>query len=147
MMALEFNHLFFIGLGFILSLAFTPIVIHRLKKLGLTGIDLHKEFKKDIPNIGGIGVAVAFTIILIGAFVVQKNYIFLIALIAFLLSAVVGLYDDIMNLRPVEKLILGGLASVPLFLLIPLDVFLIVFIFGMAMILSNWSNMLKMKQQ
>ncbi len=129
-------------LGFLLSVIFTLLAIRRLNILGIVSEDLHKKERPKKPKIGGVGIAAAFTISLVAAYFFKDSFVFSIILLAFLAEAAIGVIDDLLQLAPWRKLILASFGAIPLLLLIPLEPFIIIFLFFAVTIASNWTNML-----
>ncbi len=130
-----------IGAAFLLGILFTEFSIRRLSNLGIVARDLHKENSPTRPKIGGIGIAVAFAIIVTAHYVLNSSFTTLVLLLAFLTAAAIGLLDDLLVFRPWRKLILASFGAIPLLLLTDLNPISIVFVFLAVTIASNWTNM------
>ena len=94
------------AVSFFTTLVVTPRVISYCLSIGLVGRDVHKKDKAEVAESGGIAVLVGF---LTGAFAfvsilvfrgVEKASIvdFLAAIIAILLSFIIGFIDDISSI-------------------------------------------------
>lgn len=108
-------------IGFFLSLALTPYVASLMKKAGITGRDVHKLDRPEVPEMGGLALLIALPIAMLPAL----NGTLSVALLTFLLFGVVGVMDDLATLRQSHKVMLSLLAALPAALLSPhpLDIF------------------------
>ena len=131
----------FIGLSFLLSIAFTAFSIKRLNNLGIISKDLHKEEHPQRPKIGGIGIAAAFTIAIVAYYATSSSFTTLVILLAFLVESAIGLTDDLLAFKPWRKLILASFGAIPLLLLTNLNPLAIIFVFAAVTVASNWTNM------
>ena len=98
----------FIGLS--LSLILTLYIADIMKKAGIVGKDIHKLDKPEIPEMGGIAILISLSVAL--APVLTGNLP--TVLLVFLLFGVVGIIDDLTNLRQSHKVLLSLLVSLPL---------------------------------
>jgi len=113
-------------LSFIVTLLSTKFWIRAARKAKLIGKDMHKSDKREVPEMGGIGVLCGF---LIGVFLYVafitffgnniSNTVQILALVTtVLLMALIGMIDDILGwklgLRRWHKVILTLLASLPM---------------------------------
>lgn len=137
-----FENYLLILFAFFLSVLITKFVIKREASLGLVAEDLHKEKKVMVPKVGGVAIAVAFSIVMISAYVLKGSLIYPVVLLAFLVSTAVGLIDDYFEFPPWRKLILPSFGAIPLLILIPWDPLRIVALFAFVSVASNWTNML-----
>jgi len=124
-------------ISFVITFALTPLLAKYFKYVGIVGIDLHKEERKEIPEMVG-------TAIFIGAFTALVYHGIFIPLIALNLVEVFGIYDGIFKLKAWHKLSSFFLIGVIYFYLAenvaPLEVlFLASFLFMCAV---NFTNML-----
>ncbi|WP_297480994.1 glycosyltransferase 4 family protein [Thermococcus sp.] len=92
-------------IALILSLALTAYIKDAMKRAGIVGRDIHKPEKPKVPEMGGL--AIVLTVGILGALVGSD------ALVVFLLFGLVGVIDDITNLRQSHKVALSLLVSVP----------------------------------
>ncbi len=134
--------IYLIALGFILSVIFTKLTIIREKTIGLLALDLHKDEKIYVPKIGGIAIAIAFTVTMITAYFLKWSLVYLVILLSFLISASIGFIDDQVSLPPWRKIILGSFGAIPLLMLISWNPITILFLFAAVGVVSNWTNML-----
>ncbi|AHF80422.1 MraY family glycosyltransferase [Thermococcus paralvinellae] len=100
--------LIFIGLS--LSLILTPYVASLMKKAGIVGRDIHKLHKPEVAEMGGIAILVSLPLALIPALNGNLSK----ALLVFLLFGLVGILDDLTNLKQSHKVLLSLLVSLPL---------------------------------
>lgn len=98
----------FIGLS--LSLVLTPYVAGLMKKAGIVGKDIHKLHKPEVAEMGGIAILISLplSLILVLDDVLSK------ALLIFLLFGLIGILDDLTNLKQSHKVLLSLLVSLPL---------------------------------
>ncbi|AFK22260.1 glycosyltransferase 4 family protein [Pyrococcus sp. ST04] len=107
----------------LLSLVLTKYIAAQMKKAGIVGVDVHKLERVEVPEMGGL--AIVFTITLFALFIVGlEGWIIGV----FLLVALVGIIDDLTNLRQSHKVILTALATFPLIFHISRE----------SIILGNW---------
>ncbi|WP_461866632.1 MraY family glycosyltransferase [Thermococcus sp.] len=105
-------------IGLILSLALTPYIAGLMKNAGITGRDIHKLNKPEVPEMGGLAILIALPLALI-LVSTQSPDIPKMTLIV-LLFGFVGVIDDLTNMRQLYKVILSLLVSTPIFT-IPLN--------------------------
>lgn len=92
-------------IALILSLALTAYIKDAMKRAGIVGKDIHKPEKPEVPEMGGL--AIVLTVGILGALRGSD------ALAVFLLFGLIGVVDDITNLRQSHKVALSLLVSVP----------------------------------
>jgi UDP-N-acetylglucosamine--dolichyl-phosphate N-acetylglucosaminephosphotransferase len=99
----------------------TPILIKKLKKHKITGPDVHKHGKPQIAEMGGLAVILGFTTAVIAALPLLPYGTtnpdlppIIAATSTVLLTALVGVYDDLKNLRQLHKVCLLLLCASPL---------------------------------
>lgn len=92
-----------------------------LKEAGLTGRDLHKQKKPEIPEMGGLGIVVGVAgsiVFAIGAEAflhVKADPVPLFAVLAtVLIVSIIGIFDDLLNIAQLVKSISPLLAALPL---------------------------------
>jgi UDP-N-acetylglucosamine--dolichyl-phosphate N-acetylglucosaminephosphotransferase len=107
----------------IVSLFSFPLMIPRLKRVGITGKDLNKPGQPEIAEMGGLVTAAGFCsgvllIIALKTFTEQFNAInlqYLLATLVTVLTAVlIGIIDDFISLKQWVKAITPLFASMPL---------------------------------
>ncbi len=105
--------------SFFVTLLIMPPLISKLKKSGITGIDVHKLDKPEVAEMGGIGILMGLTTSSLVLMLLNTNLIK--PLLAFLLSSIIagiiGAIDDIRPLNAKLKPVLTTLAGIPVLLL------------------------------
>ncbi len=118
------------GLGAVVALTLSlllvflsmPPLMRKMKAGGMVGRDVNKRSKHSVPELGGIAALFAFSISV--SFVVGLQKLlgnvgedpFLAAISVFFMAAMVGLIDDISNIRQRLKAVIVGFAALPLML-------------------------------
>ena len=105
-----------ITLGFVICYYLTPKVINFSQKRGYVGIDIHKPTKPKIPTLGGISIIISLIIASIPLVILYPIEIGTLILTS-LIGALVGLIDDLKNLRGITKMIITVIASIPIFII------------------------------
>jgi UDP-N-acetylglucosamine--dolichyl-phosphate N-acetylglucosaminephosphotransferase len=116
--------------SFAVTFLAVPVLMRKFKDAGLTGKDVHKPGKPEIPEMGGLAVVaglVAGVLVAIAAMTLAKhgmaNIGFLssgslidlfAALATILIIAIIGMFDGIVRLRHSIKAVLPLFASIPL---------------------------------
>jgi len=124
-------------ISFLATFILTPLLARYFRYIGMLGIDLHKEERKEIPEMVGIAI-------FLGAFSALVYHGIFIPLIALNLVEVFGIYDGIFKLKAWQKLSSFFLIGIIYFYLVenvaPVEVlFLVSFLFMCAV---NFTNML-----
>lgn len=112
-------------LSFIVSLCFTVLTIYfilpLLVKSKLTGRDLHKEEQPEIAEMGGLGLVVGIStgivlILSLNAFLqIPLKNVSVLGVFATLLSvALIGVFDDLFEIKQILKAISPVIAAAPL---------------------------------
>src|SRR5438309_4993283 len=109
-------------LAFVLVLLVTPPLIRKMRAGGMVGKDVNKKSKTEVAELGGIAALFAFSVSL--SFVVGLQKLlgnvaeppFLAAISVFFMAAMIGLIDDISNIKQRLKLIVLAFAALPLML-------------------------------
>src|SRR5712691_9961139 len=117
-----FGMLVALGLAFALVLIVMPPLIRKMRAGGMVGKDVNKVSKTEIPELGGIAALFAFSVSL--SFVVGLQKLlgnvaeppFLAAISVFFMAGMIGLIDDISNMRQKLKAIIPAFAALPLML-------------------------------
>jgi len=100
----------------------TPPLIRKMKEGGMVGFDVNKALKIEVAELGGIAALFAFSISLSVVVGLQKllgdvaEPPFLAAISVFFVAAMIGLIDDISNLKQRHKAIAVAFAALPLML-------------------------------
>lgn len=134
--------LYLVPLAVIATSLLTKLAILKFPKLGIVGIDLHKDGKPQVPGSGGIAIAGAFTLVMLLKYFLNPSTATLIILLAFLASAAIGLFDDIFGFPPKSKLLLVSCGAIPLLWLVDWRIIPVVLVFVLVAMASNWTNML-----
>ena len=96
-------------IGLTLTLILTPYVAARMKRAGIIGRDIHKMNQPEVAEMGGIALLLAIPL----ALSPFMNEEIVKVLMVFLLFGVVGIIDDLTNLRQLHKVVISLLVSVP----------------------------------
>jgi UDP-N-acetylglucosamine--dolichyl-phosphate N-acetylglucosaminephosphotransferase len=123
--------LFVSAISFLVTLFLVPVVARKFRDAGLTGRDVHKRNKPEIPEMGGVAVvagfvagallAIAITTLLSSSFITEKNLTgfsnlaeILAAIVTILAMTIIGMFDDLVRIRQSVKALLPIFASLPL---------------------------------
>lgn len=104
-------------IAFIVTLVITPFMTKKLQNVGIVGIDIHKEGKPRVPEMGGVIILIGmFSSLFITTSLVDSisKIILLAALCTLTLIAIIGMIDDLFPLNQSQKVLLCALASAPL---------------------------------
>lgn len=136
------------AVAFFITFVLTPILKNKLKEKGITGTDLHKPGKIEIPEMGGIAILLGFLISIITANFFHGISL-LIGFAVVLLVGVIGIADGIRKLSALQKVL--SLSAVGL-LLIPYSrpfiegydfgIWYLIFVPIIFMFACNFTNML-----
>ncbi|ASJ05244.1 MraY family glycosyltransferase [Thermococcus barossii] len=96
-------------IGLTLTLILTPYIAARMKKAGIVGRDIHKVNQPEVAEMGGLAVLLSLPVALAPFVSGEIARI----LMVFLLFGVVGIVDDLANLRQLHKVVLSLIVSVP----------------------------------
>jgi UDP-N-acetylglucosamine--dolichyl-phosphate N-acetylglucosaminephosphotransferase len=110
-------------LSFAIAFVIIPKLIKKMKESGITGKDVNKKGKPEIPEMGGVAVLFAFTISL--CFVVGMGKLIdsiieppiLAAISVFFVAALIGIIDDVSILSQRFKCVFAAFAALPLMLI------------------------------
>lgn len=107
--------------SFIVVVLFMPNAIKMLKAKGITGKDVHKIEKPDVPKGGGFVLLFAMVfalLVVVGLTTFQTFSVEMIglfaALISILLASMIGLLDDQLDFSNRAKVILPMVATIPM---------------------------------
>ena len=109
--------------SFTVSFAGFPIIIPRLKRAGIVGKNMNSQSKEQIPEMGGLMIAVGF-----GAGIVTSIFLrtyfdlflsvsltsILAALSTILIVVIIGVFDDLISISQRDKAFLPAFAALPL---------------------------------
>jgi UDP-N-acetylglucosamine--dolichyl-phosphate N-acetylglucosaminephosphotransferase len=107
--------------SFVVVVLFMPNAIKMLKEKGITGTDMHKPEKPEVPKGGGFVLlfAIAFALLVVvglttfQTFSVEMVGLFA-ALVSILLAGMIGLLDDQLDFSNRSKVILPMIATIPM---------------------------------
>ncbi len=118
------------ALSFAVTFFSVPVLIRKFSDVGLTGKDVHKSGKPEVPEMGGLAVvaglvagvlaAVAFLTLskhgIVSAGVLSSGGLMELfaALATILIIALIGMFDDLVRIRHSIKAVLPLFASLPL---------------------------------
>jgi UDP-N-acetylglucosamine--dolichyl-phosphate N-acetylglucosaminephosphotransferase len=107
--------------SFIIVVVFMPNAIRMLREKGITGIDVHKPDKPEIPKGGGFVLlfAIAFALlVVVGLTTFQSLSVEMVglfaALVSILMASMIGLLDDQLDFSNRTKVILPMVATIPM---------------------------------
>ena len=96
-------------IGLTLTAALTPYLAGRLRRTGITGRDIHKPEQPEVAEMGGLAILIGVTVPLL----LTQNPGISEVLVVFLLFGLVGIIDDLTNLRQLHKVLLSLLVAAP----------------------------------
>ena len=133
-------------ISFLVAFFSVPVLIRKFKKAKITGKDVHKPGKPEIPEMGGLSIVAGLVSGVLCAVALSTltssqmfNYPFILfsnltalyaALTTILIIAIIGLFDDLVSLRHSVKMLLPIFASVPLVAIAAGDPYVSVPFFG-----------------
>jgi len=134
--------------SFLLTFLMTPRLAERLRNRGIVGVDLHKDDKPEIPEMGGIAILAGFLLAAFFGFLLFEDVKILVGALIVVVTGALGVIDRFKTLTPFQKvvsLLLVGTILVPFS--IPSSygyygVFFLIFIPILFMCVSNFTNML-----
>lgn len=116
--------------SFLVTFVSVPILIRKFKDAGITGKDVHKPGKPEIPEMGGLAIvagfvsgvllAIAITTLAHSSFGISISPLvlnlteLLAALVTILIIATIGIFDGLVRIRHSAKVLLPLVASLPL---------------------------------
>lgn len=103
--------------SFVITFILTPWTSRHLLQIGISGADMHKKNKPKLAEMGGLSVAAGFTSAMLAAIAISGDeYLvyMLAALSTILIVTIVGIADDLFQLRQDVKTILPVIAALPL---------------------------------
>ncbi len=105
-----------IMIAFFVSLLITKWQIKSFGHAGIDGTDMHKKHKPRIPEMGGLSAVMGFVFglsLLLGEKRGLEEPFFLTALIGIIGAGLIGMVDDMVNIRQRSKAILPYLFTIP----------------------------------
>lgn len=100
--------------SFILTYFLTPALIRFMKSRGKVGIDIHKPNLPEVADMGGLAILISVVIVILLIYLSYPNIAYLVILATGLITAFVGLFDDIYNLGGRLKPALTLLGGIPI---------------------------------
>ena len=109
--------------SFLITFLAFPVIIPRLKKVGIIGKNMHSEKQEEVPEMGGMVMVAGFSAGIISIIFLKIFYkllpeVSLIALLAtlstVLIVALIGIFDDLFSMRQITKAFLPVFAALPL---------------------------------
>jgi UDP-N-acetylglucosamine--dolichyl-phosphate N-acetylglucosaminephosphotransferase len=135
--------------AFFITFALTSLLKDRLTEIGITGTDLHKPSKVEVPEMGGIAILAGFSISVIAAYFFYAGAGLLAGLAVVLLIGAIGAADGIRKLSASQKVLsltAVGLLLIPFskpsFLGYNLGTGYLIFVPIFFMFACNFTNML-----
>ncbi len=111
-----------LALSFTLVVVLMPSLIRKMRAGGMLGNDVNKASKVQVAELGGIAALFGFSVSLSLVVGLQKlignvaEPPFLAAISVFFMASMIGLIDDISNLKRRVKAVVVGFAALPLLL-------------------------------
>jgi UDP-N-acetylglucosamine--dolichyl-phosphate N-acetylglucosaminephosphotransferase len=139
----------FFAAAFFVTFVSTPILKNKLAEYGITGTDLHKAEKVEIPEMGGIAILLGFSISQVASYFFYSDSRLLIGLVVVMFIGAIGIVDGKRRLSAKQKVL--SLSAVGL-LLIPFSkptflghdfgILYLIFVPIFFMFACNFTNML-----
>lgn len=113
-----------LAISFLISLISTfvlvPWLIKNLRNSRMVGIDLNKWNRPRVPEMGGLAVIIGFYLgaVFLFLFIDIDAHVYYISLLAIMGAAVVGIMDDLFDLRQRVKAVLPFVFALPLGIMI-----------------------------
>jgi UDP-N-acetylmuramyl pentapeptide phosphotransferase/UDP-N-acetylglucosamine-1-phosphate transferase len=114
-----FTELAIFAIGFATSLAVMPLVIKKMKKKQIGGIDVHKKDRPFVPEMGGLAVLAGITVSVCIAGILSPELVSVATsfLGSALIAGLIGAIDDLKALNAKVKPFLTLFASLPIFIM------------------------------
>ena len=121
MIYLEPIEILFIIIGFASSFLIcnflVPYVMRKMREVKITGVDVHKLDKPEIPEMGGVAILTSIIVSIALTIVMFEDNLIRLRLLAFVLtvaaSGLVGIVDDLKRLGAYTKTFLTLVAALP----------------------------------
>ena len=110
-------------ISFIISFLLFPVMIFRLKKVGIVGKNMHSEIQEEVVEMGGLVTVVGFGVGIFTVIAVKTFFnIFpsvdlisiLVALSTILIVVLIGIFDDLVSMPQQIKAFMPLFAALPL---------------------------------
>ena len=118
---MDFAFIIPIAVSFVITIVLLPRLLDRLKKGGITGVDVNKPDKPIIPEMGGLACLIGFSLTLLIMLPIERVLdidlglmLLYTALPVFVIAALIGALDDLRGISRRKKAICLMLASIPL---------------------------------
>ena len=107
------------GISFLATYFIVPLVMKFARSRGWIGIDIHKLEKPEVPESGGISIALGLVISLVISIFIFPTLIneILVILLTVIIASIIGIIDDRIKLSSLEKTALTIINGGPIFLL------------------------------
>ena len=117
------NVLIAIIIGFLVVYGATPKFAQRLKERNLTAVDMHKPSSPMIPSMGGLVIVTGYLAGVLWSLVAFPSFFTELAgvMSTMLMISMLGMIDDILQLRHGIKVLLPIVASLPLVIIVGAD--------------------------
>ncbi len=114
-----FEELFIFALSFATSFLAMPVVIQKMRRKRIVGVDVHKKERPVIPEMGGIPVLIGLTVAVSTAILLSpdKASMLISFLATTLIAGLVGAIDDVRTLNAKVKPLLTAFAGIPILLM------------------------------
>jgi UDP-N-acetylglucosamine--dolichyl-phosphate N-acetylglucosaminephosphotransferase len=118
---MDFTFIVSIAVSFMITMALMPHLMDRMRKAGITGVDVNKPDKPVIPEMGGLACLIVFSLTLLVVSWIKRVFgidfdlmpIYTV-LPMFAIGALIGALDDLRGVSRGKKAICIMLASTPL---------------------------------
>ncbi len=100
--------------SFVGTYLLTPVVAKRLEEARITGNDMNKKSRPELPSLGGLSISAGFVFAMLINVAAHKNIQLLAAMTTILVVTLVGLVDDLLHTSQRTKALLPVLAAAPL---------------------------------
>ena len=118
---MDFAFIISIVISFMIAIALIPHLMDKMRKAGITGVDVNKPDKPVIPEMGGLACLIAFSLTLLVVSWIKRALGIDFELIpiytvlpVFAIAALIGALDDLRGISRGKKAIYLMLASIPL---------------------------------
>jgi len=107
-------------IAFVITLLSTRPLMDKFKKVGITSLDVHKQDKPSIPNMGGVTIIIGFLIGIVAVLMLSphpKITDILASVVTIFLMTLIGIVDDLTELTKNAKPLLAAFAAAPLIII------------------------------
>ncbi len=105
--------------GFIVSIVCLPVIMRRMRGLGIVGHDAHKKDKPLVPEMGGIAILIGLSVsLLVGVILIPTKSDLLVSFWGtVVIAGIIGAIDDLKPLNAKVKPFLTLFACIPILLM------------------------------